>query len=110
MGVTNELIELSMHLMPLMWREFQVRVSPQRMTADPAYAKCMVDLASASAEPRLARYAALLQLLLLRGAAGEAAPAAPAAAPGPANVALREQKTALQESQPAPVRCVKSLR
>jgi len=92
-------MQLSLHLMPPMWREFRVRISPQQMIDDPAYAQRMADLASTSSEPRLVRYAEQLRELLQADAV---APVAQAAVPAPAAAPL-------QDPQPAR-RYVKSLR
>jgi hypothetical protein len=96
-------MQLSLHLMPPMWREFQVRISPQQMLADPAYAQRMADLASTSHEPRLVRYAEQLRELLQADAVAPVAQAA-VRAPAPAPAAAPPQ-----DPEPAR-RYVKSLR
>lgn len=94
MATDTQAMGLLIRMMPLMQREFSLRIEPSMFFDDSGYRTAIIDNALQSTEPRLVGYAQQLRDRLaelskgppgaLRSAAPPAAPPGPAAAPAPA--------------------------
>ncbi len=96
---------LVIQVMPLLMREFQVRLDPHQLFSDPAYADHMLQLAGTARSERLKTCAALLQERLRVLGARVAPPSREAA-----RLAEPALATAGTDAPPPPTRYVRSLR
>ena len=70
MGTDTIATKLVIQIMPLLMREFQIKVDPQLLFADRIYADSVIELAGTASNERLRTYAALLRDRLRALAAG----------------------------------------
>ncbi len=84
MATDSQAMGLLIRMMPLMQREFSLRIEPAMFFDDSGYRDAIIDNAQQSAEPRLAGYAGQMRARLAELSAGRPARAVRSAKPAPA--------------------------
>ena len=116
MATDTQAMGLLIRMMPLMQREFALRIEPAMFFDDSGYRSAILDNALQSAEPRLVTYAQQMRERMAQigagpvGALRSAAPATPIARAAPAAEPEPEPRTPPSPATDAPRKYVGRLR